>query len=107
MSVFPKGETNCWRTVIRSPSFSFRTLKVGDGDGVSILGRFNAGSLLVFFATELNPLFSLSTPLRRLGFALIFDKGNWDRVGESKLARISFKDAAVAVNKGLLFENCK
>lgn len=45
--------------------------------------------------------------LRRLGFELIFDEGNWDCVEVSKLARISFKDATLAFNEGMLFENCK
>lgn len=30
----------------------YRTLKVGNGDGVSILGLLNTGSLALFFTTE-------------------------------------------------------
>lgn len=32
--------------------YIYRTLKVGNGDGVSILGLLNTGSLLLFFTTE-------------------------------------------------------
>lgn len=53
VSVFPKGETNCWSAVILSPIFSFLTLKAGKGDGVSLRGLLVPVSPLLFFATEL------------------------------------------------------
>ena len=54
VSVFPKGETSCWSAVTLSPSFSFLTLKVGIGDGVSVRGFFAAGwaALLLLVADD-------------------------------------------------------
>jgi hypothetical protein len=49
---FPKGETSCWSAVILSPSFSFLTLKVGIGDGVSMRGFFAAAGEFLLAADD-------------------------------------------------------
>jgi hypothetical protein len=49
----PNGETSCWSAVILSPSFSLRTLKLGNGDSVSSLGLFsNRGEYSSLFSSN-------------------------------------------------------
>lgn len=66
VSVFPKGETSCWSAVILSPNFSFLTLKVGIGEGVSILVFLRDGSLLFLLSMEALFIPELEDVLRRL-----------------------------------------
>lgn len=69
VSVFPKGETNCWSAVILSPIFSFLTLKGGKVEvAVSVLALFILFSVPPFFAAvELVSLTSIE--LCNLGFS--------------------------------------
>lgn len=99
VSVFPKGDTNCWSAVILSPIFSFLTLKGGKGDvdGVSLRDLLFDPSLLLFLVT----LSESRTSDLFLGFS--------SKVGGEKkeLDWTSFMDADVAFHNGTaLLENC-
>lgn len=91
VSVFPKGETNCWSAVILSPIFSFLTLKAGKVDGVSFRGLFVDASLLLLF----------------LGFSSRVDEGNCI-CSEGNMFGLMTSAAAVldAFQKGALLEKC-
>lgn len=97
VSVFPKGETNCWSAVILSPIFSFLTLKAGNG-GFSFLGLLVVDDLLVAFLT-----------ISDVGFfgnlSSMVEEGDCICKGK-KLDLTSFMEAADAFQNRALLEKC-
>lgn len=99
VSVFPKGETNCWSAVILSPIFSFLTLKAGIGEGlVSFRVLFDVCcSAEPFFVEDVSRDWGTF-----FGFSSKFWVGNWWGM---KVGRGSLMEVAEGFQNGALLEN--